>query len=215
VPIEPADASGEGFADKPAPRVVQATQVRFSGRVWDIVSDTVDLGDGRLVQRDVMEHPGAVAVMALNERDEVYLVSQYRHPVRAELWEPPAGLLDVEGEDPLIAAQRELWEEADLRAGQWHVLQDFYTSPGGSSEHIRVFLARDITEVPDAERHEREDEERDMAGAWVPLNSVLAAIAAGRVKSPTMVTGAYALDAARRADWSTLRPSDAPLDVAR
>lgn len=215
MPLVPDDAWGEFFADRLAPREVQASRVQFSGRVWNIVSDTVDLGDGRIVRRDVVEHPGAVAVMALNERDEVYLVNQYRHPVRGELWEPPAGLLDVAGEDPLGAAQRELWEEADLTADTWHVLQDFYTSPGGSSEHIRVYLARGIAEVPEAERHAREDEERDMVGAWVPLADVLAAVAAGRVKSPTVVTGAYALDAARRAGWSTLRPSDAPLDLPR
>lgn len=198
------------LADVRAPRPVTSTQTVFEGRVWNVASDDIDLGDAGHVTRDYVEHPGAVAIVALNEHGEIFLVHQYRHPVRREVWEPPAGLLDVEGEALQAAAARELYEEADLHAATWHTLADFYTSPGGSSEAIRIFLARDISEVPAAERHVREDEEADMVGRWVALDEVLAAIARGDVACPPLLVGAFALDAARRADWATLRPADAP-----
>ncbi|WP_062213519.1 NUDIX domain-containing protein [Demequina oxidasica] len=204
------ESDGFRLADRRSPRPVIATSTVFEGRVWNVDSDDIDLGEAGRVTRDYVAHPGAVAIFALNERGEVYLVHQYRHPVRSELWEPPAGLLDVEGEALQAAAARELYEEADLRAATWHTLIDFYTSPGGSSEAIRVFLARDISEVPLAERHVREDEEADMGGRWVPLDEVLKAITLGDVACPPLLVGAFALDAARRDGWATLRPADAP-----
>lgn len=198
------------LADVRAPRRVTATSTAYEGRVWNVDSDEIDLGDAGKVTRDYVAHPGAVAIVAQNDKGEIYLVRQYRHPVRSELWEPPAGLLDVPGEPLQAAAAREFYEEADLRAATWHTLADFYTSPGGSAEAIRIFLARDISEVPAAERHVREDEEADMVGRWVALDDVLAAIARGDVACPTLLVGAFALDAAHRADWATLRPADAP-----
>jgi len=134
----------------------------------------------------------------------VLLLSQYRHPVRHELWEPPAGLLDVEGEDPVVAAARELAEEADLVAASWWRLTEFFTSPGGSDERIVVFLARDLTAVPDADRYQRVDEEATMVPAWVPLDEAVDAVLAGRLHSPTTVSGVLAAAAARARDWSTL-----------
>lgn len=198
------------LADVLAPRPVLSQTLQFKGRVWDVVTDEVDLGAGGVVHRDYVRHTGAVAVMALNDRGEVYLVRQYRHPVGRELWEPPAGLLDVAGEPPLEGAKRELWEEADLRAATWHTLADFFTTPGGVSERIRIFLARDLTEVPENERFDREAEELEMEGRWVPLTELLAGIQAGRVGAPTVSLGAYALDAAVRSGFATLRPADAP-----
>jgi ADP-ribose pyrophosphatase len=198
------------FADLPAPRKVLHSRRSFTGRVWDVTSDLVELGDARVVTRDYVHHPGAVAIFALNEDSQVYLVRQYRHPVRTETWEPPAGLLDVRGEDPLDAAKRELFEEADLTAATWHVLLDFMTSPGGSSEGIRIYLARDLTHVAEDERHEREDEERDMVGAWVDVPSILNAARRADIAGPTLLLGAFALDAAMRSDFSSLRPATAP-----
>ena len=202
---------GEGpLADVFAPRPVLSQTLRFTGRVWDVVTDEVDLGAGGVVHRDYLRHSGAVAIMALNELGEVYLVHQYRHPVGRVLWEPPAGLLDIQDEPPLEAAKRELWEEADLRAATWHTLADFFTTPGGVSERIRIFLARDLTEVPEAERFAREAEELEMEGRWVALPRLLEAILAGRVGGPTTSLGAFALDAAIRSGFATLRPADAP-----
>lgn len=202
--------AGAPLADVVAPRPVVSSTLAFEGKVWDVVTDAVDLGAGGVVHRDYIRHTGAVAVMALNDAGEVFLVRQYRHPVRRELWEPPAGLLDVAAEPPLEAARRELWEEADLRAATWHTLADFFTTPGGVSERIRIFLARDITEVPEPERFAREAEELEMEGRWVPLADLLDAVQAGRVGGPTTSLGAYALDAALRSGFATLRPADAP-----
>ncbi len=182
----------------------------FEGHVWDVVSDRVDLGDGVNVTRDYVAHPGAVVIAALNDDDEVMLVKQYRHPVGRELWELPAGLLDMQGEDPLDGAKRELFEEADLVAETWHVLADAFSSPGGSSEAIRIYLARGLSDVPQHDRFARTEEERDMISRWVPREAILDAIARGRVGSPSTVIGVYALDAALRSEWSTLREPDAP-----
>jgi len=198
------------FADVPGGRRVLHSRRSFTGKVWDVTTDLVELGEGTVVTRDYMHHPGAVAIFALNDNGQVYLVRQYRHPVRTETWEPPAGLLDVRGEDPLEAAKRELHEEADLTAATWDVLIDFFSSPGGSSEGIRIYLARDLAPVPEDERHDRTDEERDMIGSWVDVPSILAAIERGAVAGPTLLLGAFALDAAMKADFATLRPADAP-----
>ncbi|MFC8924031.1 NUDIX domain-containing protein [Cellulosimicrobium sp. NPDC057127] len=205
-----ADAAGPEVVDLPAPRPVLSTGLVHEGRVFDLRADDVDLGEGGRVTREYLDHPGAVAVVALDDDDRVLLLRQYRHPVRRELWEPPAGLLDVEGEDARDAAARELAEEADLRAGRWDVLVDYYTSPGGSNEALRVFLARDLSPVPEYERHEREAEERDMEARWVPLDDVVAAVLAGQVHNPSAVVGILAAATSRAGGWASLRPADAP-----
>jgi len=193
------------IADRAAHHSVVEHTLVHRGRVWDLVSDTVDLGASQVV-REYVDHPGAVAVIALDDDDRVLLLSQYRHPTRAELWEPPAGLLDVAGEPPAQAAVRELAEEADLRAASWWRLVEFFTTPGGSNERIVVFLARDLTAVPDGERYERVDEEAGMVPAWVPLDDAVDAALSGRLQSPTAVTGVLAAAAARARGWATLEP---------
>lgn len=200
----------EPLADVPGPRPVLATHERFAGKVWDIATDEVDLGESGVVVRDYMRHTGAVVIIALDPDGRVYLVRQYRHPVGAECWEPPAGLLDVADEAPVDAARRELHEEADLTAGTWHTLVDYYPSGGGTSEAVRVFLARDLAAVPEHERHERTDEERDMIGAWVPLDDAVGAILDGRIHASSAVAGLLAADHARRDGFASLRPADAP-----
>ncbi|AEE45815.1 NUDIX domain-containing protein [Cellulomonas fimi] len=190
-------------ADRHAPRPVVTHELIHAGKVWDLAGDVVDLGDSQVL-REYVDHPGAVAVVALDDEDRVLLLAQYRHPVRHELWEPPAGLLDVEGEDPVVAAARELAEEADLVAGSWWRLVEFFTTPGGSSERIVVFLARDLSPVPDADRYARVDEEATMVPEWVPLDDAVDAALGGRLHSPTAVTGVLAAAAARARGWSTL-----------
>ena len=198
------------IADQPAALQVRSSRTVHHGMVWDVRRDEVDLGDGQTVTREVVDHTGAVGVVVLDAEDRVLLLRQYRHPVRSYLWEPPAGLLDVAGEDPQVAAARELAEEADLVADEWHVLVDFYNSPGGSTEAFRCFLARGLHEVPESERHQREHEERDMARAWVGLSEARDLVLAGRLHNPTTVCGVLAAAAARDAGWATLRPADAP-----
>lgn len=197
-------------ADAPTELVVRATETVFDGAVWDVRRDDVDLGDGQTVTREVLVHTGAVGVVALDEQERVLLVRQYRHPVRAYLWEPPAGLLDVDGEDPFETVRRELFEEAHFTARDWHVLVDFYNSPGSSTEAFRCYLARDLEAVPHEERHEGEAEERDMPVTWVPLDEARDLVLSGRLHNPTAVTGILAACAARDAGWRTLRPADAP-----
>jgi len=193
-------------SDHVAARPLTDHTLIHAGKIWDIVSDVVDLGPTQVL-REYVDHPGAVAIIAVDEQDRVLLVSQYRHPVRSELWEPPAGLLDVAGEPPVVAAARELAEEADLRADTWHVLVDFYTTPGGSSERIEVFLARGLHEVPEGERHVRIHEEADMVPVWVPLDDAVDAVLAGRLHSPTAVVGVLAAARARERGWDELRPA--------
>lgn len=190
--------------DRPAERAVLDHEVLHRGMIWDVVRDTLDLGH-TVVRREYVRHPGAVAVVALDDEDRVLLLRQYRHPVRAELWEPPAGLLDVPGEDLREAAARELAEEADLVAGSWWVLTDYLTSPGASDEAIRVFLARDLAPVPASERHERTDEERDMVADWVPLDEAVGAVLSGRLRNPSSVVGVLAAATARARGWADLR----------
>jgi ADP-ribose pyrophosphatase len=193
-----------GPGDGPAPRPVLAHTDLHHGKIWDLVSETVDLGVSQVV-REYIAHPGAVAVIALDAQDRVLLLQQYRHPVRAELWEPPAGLRDVDGEAPHLTAARELAEEADLRAGTWHLLAEFFTTPGGSDEQILVYLARDVQPVPEDERFVREDEEAGMVPLWVPLDEAVEAVLAGRLHSPSAVVGVLAAAAARDRGWTTLR----------
>lgn len=180
------------------------------GLVWDVRRDELELDHGQPVTREVQVHTGAVGVIALDEQERVLLQRQYRHPVRSYLWEPPAGLLDVRGEDPLVTAKRELAEETHLTARTWYVLLDYYNSPGGSTESFRCYLARDLAPVPEGERHEREHEEKDMPSVWVDLGEARELVLAGRLHNPTAVSGILAAAAARDAGWTTLRPADSP-----
>jgi len=187
--------------------------VVFKGVVWDVRRDTVDLGEAGTVRREYVDHPGAVSIVALRQvagRDQVLLIQQYRHPVGAFEWELPAGLLDVAGEPPWLGAARELHEEADLIAGRWHVLIDYFGSPGGISEALRVFLARDLIGVRHGERFTREGEEHGMPVCWVDLDEAHEAVMAGQLHNPSAVVGILTAHAARARDWATLRPHDAP-----
>jgi len=205
----------EEIEDVLAPRPVLAHDLLHHGRIWDIVAEKVDLGEAGQVTRELMDHPGAVTVVALDESDRVLMIRQYRHPVQMELWELPAGLLDVPGEDPLEAARRELMEEADLRAQQWDLLAEWFNSPGGSNEALRCYLARGISEVPEQERHQRSEEELNMPTRWVPLEQARDAVLAGRVHNPGAVIGILAAVASRADGWSSLRPVDTPWPAHR
>jgi 8-oxo-dGDP phosphatase len=204
---------GADLADRLERRPVLASAVVFEGMVWDVRRDTVDLGEAGEVSRDYVDHPGAVAIVALRQvagADQVLLIQQYRHPVGALEWELPAGLLDVAGEQPGLGAARELAEEADLRAGRWHVLIDYYGSPGGISEALRIFLARDLVDVPFDDRFVRHSEERGMTVGWVDLDEAHEAVLAGQLHNPSAVIGILTTHAARARHWATLRPWDAP-----
>ncbi|MHA7304534.1 NUDIX domain-containing protein [Arthrobacter sp. TMN-49] len=203
-----AHPAGEPVADAISYRPLQSSSTVYQGRIWDVVSDTFSLTPGaKPLTRDYIAHPGAVAVVVLNEHNQVLLLSQYRHPVQMVLWEIPAGLLDVEGEDYVVGAARELAEEADLVAAQWHVLTDFFNSPGSSSEAIRIYLARDLSEVPEADRHVRTEEEAEITFRWVDLDVAATAVLEGRIHNPSAVVGILAAAQAQRDGFSALRPA--------
>ena len=200
----------EPLRDRLERRPVLSSELSFGGRVWDVRSERVDLGEGGVVTRDFVDHTGAVAVLALDEADRVVLVQQYRHPVGAFEWELPAGLLDVDGEPAHVSAARELHEEADLVAAQWHVLLDHYTSPGGSTEALRVFLARDLSSVPAHEQHDRQGEELGMPVRRVPLDELVEAVLVGDVHNVTLMVSVLAASRLRSRGWEGLRPVDSP-----
>jgi 8-oxo-dGTP pyrophosphatase MutT (NUDIX family) len=186
---------------------VLSSETVYEGRIISLRKDEVAMPGDTSSQRDVVVHPGAVGVVALDEDNRVLLVNQYRHPVRARLDELPAGLLDKPGEPALDAAQRELAEEAGLAADHWQVLVDAYSTPGMADEAIRVFLARDLHEVhQDVQEHE----EADMSTAWVPLEEAVRRVLAGELQNGMAVQGLLAADRALRDGFTGLRPADAP-----
>lgn len=194
--------------DRAEPAPVVARDRVFTGRVWNVVAETFDLpGAGRLT-REFVDHPGAVAILALDEHDAVLVIEQYRHPIGTFEWELPAGLLDSAGEDELATARRELFEEADLRARTWHRLLGYHSSPGGISEHLTIFLARDLTVVPGPERYHRTGEEAVMTTRWVPLDDVLDAVLAGRVQNATLALGCFTAEHRRAGGWAELAPAE-------
>ncbi|MFJ3585404.1 NUDIX domain-containing protein [Streptomyces sp. NPDC090127] len=197
--------------DTPQEWRVVATTTPFQGNKTSVRTDDVVMPDGAVARRDYQVHPGSVAVVALDDEDRMLVLKQYRHPVREKLWEIPAGLLDVPGENPLHAAERELYEEAHVKAEDWRVLTDVYTTPGGSDEAVRIFLARDLSEVQ-GERFEVADEEADMELARVPVADVVRGALAGELHNNCLVVGALALTAARAeaGGLEALRPADAP-----
>ncbi len=190
---------------------VRASRVLVKGRIVTVRSDTVVLPDGQLADREVVEHPGAVAVLALDEQDRVLMIRQYRHPAGAMLWEIPAGLRDVDGEPLLETAQRELLEETGCRAATWHVLADYLSSPGITTERLRVFLARDLTMVPAEEReYVPKDEEAYLTVAWVPLAEAVQGVLSGDLHNGVAIVGILSANAARGDGFRALRQPGEP-----
>jgi ADP-ribose pyrophosphatase len=195
--------------DVPEQWPVLASDTLARGRLVTVRTDKVRMPGGNLAERDVVLHPGAVAVLALDETGQVLLIRQYRHPVSKLLWEIPAGLRDVAGEPLLATAQRELLEEAGYRARTWRVLADYYSSPGFTTERLRIFLARDLELVPAAERDfEPEDEETQLVLAWLPLDEAVGKVLAGDLHNSAAALGILAGYAARSQGYDRLRPAD-------
>jgi 8-oxo-dGDP phosphatase len=203
-----------GPVDTPASWPVEGSEERFTGRVVRVRTDKVRMPNGdttELAVRDLVIHPGSVGVIGLDDRERVLLIQQYRHPVGRLLWEPPAGLRDVDGEPTWRTAARELAEEAGYRASEWHTLVDVFTSPGMTNERVRIFLARGLTEIPAGESDfQRIHEEADMPVAWVPLDEAVAAVGRGDIHNPLAVMGILSVYAARATGYRDLRAPDAP-----
>jgi ADP-ribose pyrophosphatase len=190
---------------------VTASELLADGKLLQVRRDMVQMPDGSVAGREVIEHPGAVAILALDEAGRVLLVRQYRHPAGALLWEIPAGLRDVAGEPIRVTAERELLEETGYRATDWRVLADFFTSPGSTTERLRIFLARGVAEVPAAERdYVPEDEEAYLQVAWVPLETAVQRFLAGDLHNGVTGVGILSAYAARQGGFAALRQADAP-----
>lgn len=194
----------------PGYEVLNSTE-RLSNRVFRIVTDEVRMPDGEVAERDYMRHVGAVGVVALDGDDNVVLIRQYRHALGREIWELPAGLIDVPGEELAAAAARELAEEADLRAGRYDLLVDTNPSPGCSDEIIRLFLARDLSDVSEGDRHRRTHEEAAMTVSRVPLETAVTMALSGEITNAACLVGILATAQAMARNWTTLRQVDEPL----
>ncbi|WP_024796275.1 NUDIX domain-containing protein [Tomitella biformata] len=187
--------------------VVTGSQTHYSGAIVALRVDTVAMPGGRAAKREVVEHHGAVVILALDEQDQVILIRQYRHPLGMRIWELPAGLLDMDGESPVIGAGRELAEEVGLAAARWSVLVDIAASPGFTDETLRIYLAEGLSEV---DRPMPEDEEADIEIHRIPLAEAVAMALRGEIINGAAVSGLLAL-AAIRSGAATPRPVDAPM----
>ncbi len=187
---------------------VVGSEEQFRNWLISVRTDKVQMPDDHQAERTVVTHIGAVGILALDERDRVLMIRQYRHPVARQLWEIPAGLRDVTGEALVDTARRELLEETGHTARDWGVLVDSYSSPGISNERIRIFLARGL-EVA-ASDYQREGEEKYLRTEWVPLAEAVHLALSGKLHNGATIQGVLAGYIASSEGFSSLRPTDAP-----
>lgn len=181
------------------------SETLYVGKIFALRADEVRMPVGRTARREVIEHYGAVAIVAMDESNNVALVYQYRHSVGRRLWELPAGLLDIGGEPPERSAARELEEEAGLRARDWGVLVDVLSAPGFSDECVRIYLATGITDVGRPQAH---DEEADLKLEWFPLTEAVEMVLNGQIVNSLAIAGILAARTIDR-DVQALRPVSA------
>jgi 8-oxo-dGDP phosphatase len=196
-------------ADDPAPHEyrVLGSETVYAGRVIQLVRDTVAMPGGGDSVREVVRHPGAVAVLALDEEGRVVLLRQYRHPVGDYLWELPAGLRDADGEPPLETAKRELAEEVRLAAARWSLLTTHYSSPGFCDEQVLIYLAEELSDADLPEGFTVEHEELDMTVERVPLDDAVQRVFDGDIRNVSAVVGLLAAARVRAAE-PRLRPAE-------
>jgi ADP-ribose pyrophosphatase len=181
------------------------SETLYVGKIFALRADEVRMPGGTTARREVVEHYGAVAVLAMDDDGNIVMVYQYRHPVGRRLWELPAGLLDMGSEPPHITAARELEEEAGLSARNWRVLVDLVSSPGFSDESVRVYLATDLSDVGRPDAH---DEEADLVVRWFSLDDAVRMTLNGEIVNAIAVSGILAAHAVRD-DFASLRSVDA------
>jgi ADP-ribose pyrophosphatase len=168
--------------------------------------DTVAMPGGGDSVREVVTHPGAVAVVAIDDEERVVLLRQYRHPVGGYLWELPAGLRDEDGEPPLETAKRELAEEVQLAAGRWSLLTTHVSSPGFCDEQVLIYLAEELSDAERPDGFTVEHEELDMTIERVPLAEAVQRVFDGAILNSSAVVGVLAA-AQVRASSPRLRPA--------
>jgi 8-oxo-dGDP phosphatase len=187
--------------------VVSGSDTLYLGRVLAMRLDQVVMPGGHSVAREIVEHPGAVAILPLHDDASVVMIDQYRHAVGRRMRELPAGLLDTPGEDPVTTARRELSEEVGCTARDWSVLVDVVPSPGFSDEAVRVFLARELIEV--GRPADPDDEEADLVVVRLSLAEAVCQVLAGEIVNASTVAGLLAAQAVL-AGTAQLRPVHAP-----
>jgi ADP-ribose pyrophosphatase len=171
-----------------------AERVVYEGRIVNLRIESVSLPNGKTVELELMRHPGAAAVAAVDDGGRVVLIRQYRHATGGYIWELPAGILNEEAEPPRACAARELREEVGLEAREWRTLGMIYTTPGFCDERIHLFLARGLTQGD----HERDHDEVIDEVRAVPIDEALAMIRRGDIVDGKTVAGLYrAADAVR------------------
>jgi 8-oxo-dGDP phosphatase len=183
-----------------------SSEILHVGKIFALRADRVQMPGGKIVTREVVEHYGAVAIVAMDEDGRIPMVYQYRHPLGRRLWELPAGLLDVGGEAPHLSAARELREEVGLQAQTWQLLVDLDSAPGFSDESVRVYLATGLTQVDRPEAH---DEEADMTVEWYSITEVVQRIFSGEIVNSLAVAGVLAAYVVSEG-VAVPRPVDAP-----
>jgi len=183
-----------------------SSETLHTGKIFALRRDDVRMPGGKIVTREIVEHYGAVAIVAIDDEGRIPMVHQYRHPFGRRLWELPAGLLDVNGEAPQLTAARELREEAGLEAQTWQVLVDLDSTPGFSDESVRVYLATALTQVDRPEAH---DEEADMTLQWYSIDEAVRRVFSGEIVNALAVAGILAAYAVRNG-LAQPRPVDTP-----
>lgn len=174
----------------------------FDGVLLAVRRDTVE-HDDESFDRELIVHPGAVGVVALDDQGQVLVLHQYRHAAQRVMVEIPAGLLDVAGEPPVEAAKRELREEGLLVADRWTPLFELRTSPGASTEVVHLFLAEGLRAVDAPADFVARHEEAAMTREWVPLGQLVAAVLDGQVTNSLTVAGSLAADRLRHEKQSS------------
>jgi 8-oxo-dGDP phosphatase len=183
-----------------------SSEILYAGKIFALRADRVRMPGGKIVTREIVEHYGAVAIVAMDDDGRIPMVHQYRHPLGRRLWELPAGLLDIHGEAPHLTAARELREEVGLQAETWQVLVDLDSAPGFSDESVRIFLATGLTDVARPEAH---DEEAEMTVRWYSIAEAVQRIFSGEIVNSLAVGGVLAAYAVS-AGVGRARPVDTP-----
>src|SRR3954454_24210153 len=188
-------------ADDPLAERVVASDVVHQGHYLEFRVDTIERADGSTGKRDIVGHPGAIAVLALDDDDRVLLVRQWRTAAGEALLEIPAGTLDIHDgvtEDPDVAARRELEEETGHRATTWRKLAEFWTAPGFATELMHLYVATGLTGVHGDDRLAPDEDER-LELSRVTIDEALALVDRGEISDAKTILGVLWLERLRRA----------------
>ena len=191
-PRLPGSLAPRDLADRPHTWPVTDSVPRWGNDYLSVRTDRIVDPDGGDHERVVVEHDGAVGILAVDEDHRILLVEQYRHSQGARMLELPAGILDVTGESALRAAERELAEEGDIAAATWDELFTLAATPGYSTERWIVWRASDLSPLAESERTDRHAEEADLLQWWMPLDAAVRAVFDGRIADALTVTGILA-----------------------